>query len=335
MAKSARAGRWDPDDWETEVAAPFRTFLQSNIRTRAVALTMPFNWAVKRPRLFAMEKQLEGFLGRWQPESLPPRPQFAFLTTDLITGRLVSLPHDAGVSKWPISRVVMASASFPPFFGPSICRATDGRKCALVDGGVWGNLGVSGRILESGAFVLVSDASYPLVPITRFDRLPRLWAKRALRVAVQRGDSALRHQMWLADSERQRFEVWRINDSSNRSDGADGSYEYHQELALNIARIRTDLDKLTADEIGILENHGYLRASSSMSWLITRLRAGLDAAQRPTADATSRFARLALRQEFPMIVPPHPELLAPSAVDRALRGSSHRILRLRRFRRAP
>jgi NTE family protein len=332
-------------DWETEVAAPFRRILSQDLRTLPVLCTLPVNFLWKAPRVGMMVRRLEALLGGACLSSLPVKPRFVFLATDLVSGRLVSIPGLAGTEDWTVARAAVASAAFPPILGPIRFRfasALGSSERALSDGGVWGNLGVTSGVLQTASVVLVSDASYPLLPK---DGSVRFWLGRALRVSVQRGDSALRSQMWMHDSFRQRYEIWRIHETTfvNESGGL-GGYEYSSKATSEISKIRTDLDAFTRAEIGILENHGYLRAASSISWLVSRERFQSADERSSARGATPSIEELdihgqdfvsllANQARFPMIVPPHPEYLNETIVLSKLTGSDRRLLKLRWLRR--
>ena len=339
----------DDLDWELDVAGPVRAFLRKDLRTLPILLTAPVNWAWKAPRLRLLERRVGQSLGRARMDKLPTHPRFVFLATDLLEGDLVALPNGISADEWPIVRAAVVSASLPPLFGPMVTRARSApaeiRRVALADGGVWGNLGVSPRVLTSGRVVLVSDASYPLLPAAGGTGL-RFWLARALRVTVQRGDSALRYQMWLNDGVLQRFELWRISETTRRGETGhvpehsieEQPFELSPEAVGRIARIRTDLDRFTSGEVEVLENHGYLRAASGMSWLLERIRreradesGGVEEAS--AQDVSRPLEVIASQRYFPRVSPPHPEMLHDAQIMRALAGSEHRILKLRAIRR--
>ncbi len=324
-------------DWDADVAEPFRAILRQDHRTLPIALTAPINWATKRPRLWALERRLESTIGRGAIASLGDRPRIRFLVTDLASGDLVVVPGLAGAEGWSVARAVAVSAAFPPLFGPLRHTSREGGRPltrALSDGGVWGNLGVSGRILRTARVLLVSDASYPLLPMSAAGARPfRLWLHRAIRVAQQRGDSALRYQMWLSDALAQRYEVWRISKTTNRPELGLPSFEYSPRLTERIATVRTDLDAFTQGEIAVLENHGYLRAASSMSWLLSRTRDETAIWGEPADGGLGSLSSLARRSRQPLVAPPHADFLEEDKCHSELVGSANRLLRFRTLRR--
>lgn len=305
-------GRWPtPDEWEEVVAVPFRRALQKDVRSWPILAATPVNALWKIPRLRLVENRLGRWLGDESGE-LPSTPRFVFIATDLLSGRQVELP-DPSTEGWTLSRLALTSASFPPFFGPRLVRTASGTgRFALVDGGVWGNLGVTNEVLTRAALLLVSDASYPLGPV-RFVTRPRIWFARSLRVAVSRGDAVLRGQLWMEDAPNRRSEVWRIDQTSNVDPPDLAGFEYSRAVTRRIAMVRTDLDRFSPSEIGVLENHGYLRAASSVAWLMTRLA-------REDSDGVSMdaLAQLLRGDSRPLVVPPHPELLDEQLALRAL-----------------
>jgi NTE family protein len=323
--------------WEEQIARPFREFLARDLRTLPVTLTFLVNPIWKRPRTWLLEKRLCRLLGDGLVRDLPAHPSTQLLATDLHTGSLEVLDPNSFAAEWPISRAVVASAAFPPVIGP--VRASAGtssakRRVMLGDGGVWGNLGASGRVVATNSVVLVSDASYPLFPMSKRP-WPRWWLARAMRVAVQRGDSALRYQMWLSDRPMRRYEVWRISQTSSRGSPVRDSFEYPESIALTLGRVRTDLDAFSASEIMALENHGYLRAASSISWLVGRMRrdAALSGSLAERDHLSPGWRALFDGGQLPVVSPPWPQLLDAVKCQRELIGSDHRIWKFRRVRR--
>lgn len=330
------AGDWDAIRWEKDIAQPFRAFLEQDARTVPVLVTAPVNWAVPRARIRLLQSKLDQLLRHASVDDLPHSPRFLFLTTDIFQGELLALPHARVSSGWPLSLVVAASACFPPVFGPIYVSDFTGKALALVDGGVWGNIGLSGSSISRAECVLVSDASYLLEPRFKKPLVNHALLKRTLDVALSRGDSVLRHKMWESDNVNARLEVWRMGDTTNI--GSFPSYEYDVESTKRIAGIRTDLDSFSSAEIAILENHGYMRACSSLSWLITRVRSDMDDPLSPARSfdrgMMRRLVDLAELNYLPLIQPPHPGMLNPASVKHHLAGSDHRVLKARRLRRA-
>lgn len=332
-------------DFEMDVAVPFRKFLCQDLRTVPYLLTAGFNWWWKEPRLALLERRLtKGLMGDVKLRDLDSR--WHFLASDLVSGGLAdfssgsALPtsflkaHDSVVSamaetgqpwythlhsanEWPLARVVVASAAFPPIFGPRIVRgwsqlplqeeglnATQTRRVrkharirldmALSDGGVVGNLALAG--IAPDAKVLVSDASAPSNYL-HVRGIPKPWSLRALTVAMSQADLQAIERL-LADGSDSSA-VWGIQNF-----GADDGF------AAVAAQVRTDLDSFTADEVELLENHGYIQAARAL-----------------TGFRCSRPESLA-----PM--PPHPGWVNNDKWRRALVGSEHRVLKLRQARRA-
>lgn len=324
-----RAGSADSLNWEVDVARPFRAFLCTDIRTVPVLKTVATNWIDRSNRVRLLAGRIRELTGEWALSELPTVPRFRFLSTDLVSGACVALPESVAPDEWEVALGVAASACFPPVFGPLSCIDARGNAMALSDGGIYGNLGISGMVLSRSDCVLVSDASYPVVPISVDRMMPRLWVKRALRVAMQRGDASMRYQLWERDCASQRLEVWRISDTTNRT-GLE-TYEYDSRSTRAISMIRTDLDRFTAAEVGILENHGYLRAASGVSWLLERMR--LEEVSTSQSELLSQLSQLAVQNYFPMVIPPNPQYLSSEAVQNELAGSDHRVLKFRAARR--
>lgn len=322
-----REGEWpSADAWDRVVAAPFRALLKRDIRTLPIALSAPWNFLWKGPRLRLAEAAIGRALPALRDYRLPGSPRFVFASTDLMSGRLVELPPDGKASSdWPLARLALTSAAFPPFFGPRHIRLTaDGAAAALVDGGVWGNLGVTTDLLSRSKVLLLSDASYPVVPL-HFARRPRLWFSRSLRVALSRGDAVLRTQLWMNDGPACRVEVWRIDQTSNIGPAEFSGFEYSRALTERIAGVRTDFDRFSENEIMLLENHGYLRAASSLSWLLTRVAQDADGLEQGDSWPFRTLLEVSNR---PYVIPPHPAALAEEDGLRCLIASERRLFRL-------
>lgn len=326
-----RQGSWPSmDGWDEIVADPFRALLRRDIRSVPIALSSPWNFLWKGPRL----RLAEGALGRALPAlrdyRLPQSPKFVFASTDLLSGQLVELPINGEASSdWPLVRLALTSAAFPPFFGPRHARLPpDGAVAALVDGGVWGNLGVTTDLLHRSKVLLLSDASYPVAPL-RLARRPRLWFSRSLRVALSRGDAVLRTQFWMNDGPMCRVEVWRIDQTTNIGPPELSGFEYSRGLTQRIAGVRTDFDKFSDCEITVLENHGYLRAASSLAWLLTRVTMDADDC---AGKESWPFGKLLEGRDRPRVVPPHPRALDEEYGRRGLVASERRLFRLRWIR---
>lgn len=271
-------------------------------------------------------------------QELPRSPRFVFCATDMAFGvnwvfdsretrRGVGRVGDwqAGYASpfpdWPVARAVACSACFPPVFSPRLVglppSAYDGgsywrelgdahrsrllSSIKLSDGGVYDNLALE-PVWKDHAVVLVSDGGATFDPAadtgfpSRISRFPAI---------VERGSRATRKR-WLLASFSQEVMTgcyWGVGSASERYGIDNGGYD-KAIVRRHIAEVRTDLDRFTSEEMGILENHGYL-----------------------VADAACR-AHLAgrLPASPPAATAPHPGLLDADAVARHLAKSNVRTL---------
>jgi len=223
---------------------------------------------------------------------LPPRPQLVVTGTDLAAGRAFRFsqgfigsfnwgyaptPHDM-----PLATAVAASVAAPPAF-PPLQLATAGLGLqrnpppvlSITDGGVYDNLGVEwfqgwGSAPRPAAavaadFVVVVNASGPLLPSRRtFTGVRALNRSRKVQYAQTQAtrvrwlvadlEGARRRGVYLgitADPRRYRLPDGQRIDP-NLSEGALPS-----RLVAPLAGLRTDLDRFTAEEAGLLAYHGY------------------------------------------------------------------------------
>jgi NTE family protein len=325
------AVRLEFDDWEAEVAAPFRELVRKDIRTGLLVRHIAWNWFWPAPRARGLEKAFRKKIGARRLVELPGKSdhsvEFIFLATN-----------------------IAASACFPPVFGPLKVRK-DGRTIGHVtDGGVYDNTGME-PIWNSNKVVLVSDAGTP------FDfKVPKWFGSRIMRyVDIGRNQvGALRRRAIIRRLHRDYQTVreddgpspcslasdddcymrnrrvtdkptgafWRLasrksNFCENCSDEFERElrdlekewYGYPEDLQLShIGEIRTDLDAFTKAETRILENHGYFMADL----------------------AIRRHARHLGDMAVPFRVP-HPEYTDPDVVRDALRVSHSRLYFWRRW----
>lgn len=153
------------DDEFQRVTGELIKFGQLDVRGRILRRWIPF--LLGRTRLF--QRSLSTLYNSAKLGQLPEMPKFHFLATSLTSGQLCSFskdqwtaisatrrgPNFAGVKSdyLELSRVVAASAAFPPMFPPVRIRATglDPQGEALfhathylTDGGIFDNLGLAG-----------------------------------------------------------------------------------------------------------------------------------------------------------------------------------------------
>jgi len=320
------------DDFEEDVAAPFRRFTSRDIRTIPLLLHLPWNWAFPSFRARHLGRSYRRHLTALQLGQLPDAPVFSFCATDMVFGvnwefrRERSGSWQAGyttdTASWPVAIAVAASSCFPPMFGPLRVRVPPGSfkeggyrgsdrdrlrsQLALTDGGLYDNAGLE-PVWKSHQTVLTSDGGAPFVfgvgaaPWRRIMRYIGLVMLQAV---------SLRRRMFQTGLHEGAYSgtAWSITQGTTAADAAICPGYSDDVVDGAIARIRTDLDRFTDAEQRILENHGYSRASAQLA---------------------AKVPHLLPHNPEPAVVP-HPKLMDDDLVRRLLRGSAGR-LNLRRF----
>lgn len=308
------------DDVEP-LAERVRAVTATDLRTAPFLRHVAWNWLEPRPRVRELERLLGRHVSGRRIDELPLRPRFVLCATDLTHGASWEFARDrvgsyqAGyvreATAWPLARAVAASACFPPVFGPlpigSAARFRGGRargkgasmRVALSDGGVYDNLGFE-PVWKSHDCLLVSDGGATFDFQASSNPVRRLLRYTSVATNQVR---ALRYRML-----HERFAEGQAQGAtwSLRVDVPDGAPGYPAALRERaIEAIRTDLDRFTAAEQRILENHGYCVAAARLE------AAALNGLALPPPPPPS---------------PPHPEWMEPDRAARALRLSGRRIV---------
>jgi NTE family protein len=238
------------------------------------------------------EKYAEGLFGAATLQDLPAEgagPAFVFYATSLQTGSSVRMSrkyladYKIGRLDRPaiaLARAVAASSAFPPVLSPVTIEtdprawtATEGaylfgqeklrRRLVLTDGGVYDNMGME-AIWERYETVLVSDAGAPLdVEVEP----SAVWHKQALRVM----DICTDQQRAL----RKRVLVQRLQEGSLRGAywgigtaivdyGLNDTLCRDSAASVELAGMRTRLDRFSEREQGQLINWGYAMADAAL-----------------------------------------------------------------------
>jgi NTE family protein len=233
---------------------------------------------------------------------LPDQPQLVVTATDLASGRAFRFSQafigsfDWGYAPTPpnlkLATAIAASASAPPAFPPLQLETVDlglprnpPPILSVTDGGVYDNLGVewfqgwgSARRPDAAVtadFLVVVNASGPL-PVTRraFSGVRALNRSRTVQYAQTQ---ATRVRWFVTDLEAnyRQGSYFGITGDPRRyrlPDGApidptlyDGAIP--SLLVPVLAGLRTDLDRFTADEAGLLAYHGYWSAHARFASL--------------------------------------------------------------------
>lgn len=280
-------------DWQRDVAGPFRDFCRRDIRTGTLLERLkPANWFRSQTSVLALAALYEKYLTRLRLAELPERPRFVLCATDMVFGvnwifeRQRMGSWQAGYARppldWPLARSVAASSCFPPLFPPlPLTRVADLlrhgayrekdrnailRQLGLTDGGVYDNLGLE-PVWKDHAVVLASDGG---------GRLGFSWSTNPLSTvsryaAIVQSQAGAVRTRWLSASYASgvfRGAYWGIAGTSSGSGDRTkppGLPGYSRDLALRtIATVRTDLDRFTATEAAVLENHGYCMAAAAI-----------------------------------------------------------------------
>ena len=327
-------------NFDKQVAQPTHDLTNSNFRGRVFRKRInPLNLIRGREIVDHMATLLEKDASKLKLPELPTAPNFVFCATDMAFGvnwvfeRQRMGDYQLGyrippADDYPAARAAAASACFPPLFNPlrtkfnesdfmnGKCTEKDIReKCMgglrLTDGGNYDNMGLE-PVWKSHEFVLVSDGGGP------FEFTPDRGLKwRIFRYAdiVQNQARALRRR-WLItsftttnpDTGRRVMEgtYWGVSSARSRYVPNDAQ-GYSKDIARRlIANIRTDLDTFSDGERAVLENHGYFLADV----------------------AIARHVGPLMPDPAPPLAPPHSDWLDEGKVEKALKDSNKRKIRL-------
>ena len=277
-----RGRQLSTEEWEREIAQPFRTFVSRNLNTIPVLRGwLPWNWN-RNTGVEALAEACEARgLTSQTMATLPAEPQFMFEACDLVAGKSwiftrTDRPKELAALK--VATAVSVSSCFPGFFRP-YTRLTP-QKIALMDGGIVDNRALE-PVWKSARRLLISDGG---------DILQPKWGQSILwslirSVAVLWNQSQDVQKRWIIsgfDAEQLHGTYWGIGSSPMHYEQRPGSEAfpgYSPELARDvIAQIRTDYDAFSDAEAAVLENHGYFMADAA-------IRAHLQGVQRAPLQA--------------------------------------------------
>ncbi len=296
-------------EWTQRVAAPFHAFCRVDIRTPALWASLRHPWRCLTEGFDPA--RLETAYGRLLTDALlselPEHPRFVFCATEILTGTLWRFERHH-ISTWrtrrlkpasgdTVARAVAASSCFPPLFAPMPptreqgrirdITLDDGRILAasdlrLSDGGLYDNLGIQPAI-KHHRVLLISDGGAPFDfvrsrgLVARNQRFVEVMGKQVANLRWREFHS-LRNQGKIMGG------YWSLTGTESPEPRARGSYssEFAREV---IATIRTDLNAFSPVEAGVLENHGYWQAESTLRKHAVRLQLpALPPAQSPQPD---------------------------------------------------
>jgi NTE family protein len=278
-------------DYEGVIAVPFREFVTHDIRTGpALTRLLPWEWWNAGAGADALAAQYDKLLVKGMLlGDLPPKPRFVFCATDLTFGVDWVFSRDkvgdyqagymtaADTAAQPVARAVAASSCFPPVFRPlpmhlrsSDLKGGDAtgddrddcvRQLVLTDGGVYDNMGLE-PVWKTCKTVLVSDGGKPFRLAKEHDTPHQLY--RMQDVMANQAE-ALRKRWLISGYLRGDYQGAYFGIQNSVSEyPAENALGYSKELAAGVlAKIRTDMDRFSADEIAVLENHGYTLADAA------------------------------------------------------------------------
>jgi NTE family protein len=279
-------GGFAVNDFEDQIAAPFRAFVKHDLRTIQAIRNFTINFVFRGGRLNSFIKQLRKHLGSRELGSIPEKPHFTFCATDMSFGVNWEFSRDrigsyqAGYfdpDSWPLAEAVAASACFPPVFGPLSLKVPEDRyksgkykkedrgeligNMQLTDGGVYDNLGLEPVWPPKDSLLLVSDCGAPFEFQSKSKNKPlRLLMRYSSIIQAQSGKLRVGAVHSLP---KDSFAYWTIRHSGKRDDGSLLGYP-KTFVDSHIEAIRTDLDLFSDNEAKVLENHGYAVADRAL-----------------------------------------------------------------------
>jgi NTE family protein len=225
------------------------------------------------------------------PEAEPGKtPRFVFYATNLQTGSGVRISRnylaDYKVGRidrpdFPLAKVVAASSAFPPVFSPvifpfediSVWQPLQGAflhdrpdlkdRLFLADGGIYDNLGLE-AIWDRCKAVLASDAGAPQQIEARPPTDPVGQLGRVRDVLIEQ-TRALRKRKLVEDFQRgiRQGAYWGVS-TEIAGYGLTDPITPDNELTGQLQKIRTRLNKFSAEEQGHLINWGYALADAAL-----------------------------------------------------------------------
>lgn len=280
--------------FERHIVAPFLAVVtKRNLRNRGLAA-----WAVTRvaPRRRRVGAAIGAAIAKHTLRTryladLPPGLQVILTATDLVSGRAFRMSREF-IGGWEFGYATppptltlgtaIAASTAVPFLFPPVHLRTDGlrlkpttpAKLALVDGGVYDNLGLEwfqgwdrGRpaAARPADFIVVVDASAPLLPRPkRYGWLTSLMRSQEAQYAQTRASRVRWFVDHLLTGRLQGVHIPIDRDPrgfqpppavEKLDDAADGALP--DGFAGAISSLRTDLDRFRPDECQLLMYHGY------------------------------------------------------------------------------
>ncbi len=328
----ARGEIVDARRWEAQVAAPFRRFAATDIRTWPVAnRLLPWNWLRTTTGVETLAHTYERKISPIKLLDLPAFPECIYSATDMAFGanwiftRKRVGDYQAGYcappADWTLGRAVAASSCFPPIFNPMKLRVDPDllrkgkqprgpsrdaliKGLRLTDGGNYDNMGLE-PVWKRAETLLVSDGGAPFT----FQADRWLLSRLSRYTQIQGAQSQALRKRWLMANFTEGVlagTYWGVGSCTANYDRSRAPDGYSQDVVDDlISEVRTDMDGFSDAEIKVLENHGYTLADVAVR----------THAPHAIAAGAAPFA------------PPHPEWFNERDVVDALSQSHRRFLR--------
>lgn len=273
------------ENFAEEVCQPIRRFAKVPVDLRAV-LTGFLPW---RSAADVVERAYrEHLLGNATLQDLPDCPRFTFMATNLQTGsgwrfgKAYAADYRVGQIEKPVislARVAAASSAFPPFLSPvriklgdNVVKPTPGAdlhrapfttEAVLTDGGVYDNLGLE-RVWKRCKTVLVSNAGRTVPEV---GKPTGRWIGqffRTLSLIHQQAENSRRRILFGMHNLNQRNVVYWDIATPISAYGVPDALSVSSDETVFAANLRTRLNPLSDDEIGLLLRAGYAGADAAL-----------------------------------------------------------------------
>ena len=274
-------------NWDDEVVASFVPFVRSDIRSKPFLLGLLPGISNSQQLARIYDKFFQGaHSGPLKLSEIPTSPQFIFCATNLFHGKNWEMTHVKGTGSasktvvgdyktrglnstdWTLGDSVASSSCFPPIFSPLKPRLSDKvsedvrKYTRLSDGGLYDNLGLE-PVWKTEPRVLVSDGGAPL------NSEHKTGVKRLLRYnsVVLEQVGSLRKRWFVEKLVNESLDgtYWGIKTFIKDYELSGKPFGFDKEITMKLARVRTDLDPFSPDEITILMKHGYEVADAAVN----------------------------------------------------------------------
>lgn len=341
----------EPADWREKVSEPVHRFVKNDLRTQQGLENFTINLLVRRDkRLSRCIKRLRKIygpttLGDIQRKTKRSKwPEIYIIATECVFGssfKFSNVPRKSGISALgkatlndvDLATACMASACFPPVFGPyfpnlkpdqfsgkTLSEDVKARigSLALVDGGLYDNLGTNMIIGGPDSFIrLFSDAGNPLGMSSKETKSSKVVIRYLKLMSSFIGRLNFQRVRTI---KKNSYAFWSAQ-FTQKNAGHEG-FGFEEDLVETyLEHVRTDLDQFSDEEAKILENHGYAQTELAL--------------QKEFGSKYKRLQKPPAQWPYPEAAYTHPETIKPILV-RARKGKYlSQLLRLRIIDPAP